>query len=537
MLQIPKLEIGIYLNIVIRRKWWVIIPFALALLGGVAYLKTTPKVYRASTLILIEPQSIPDSFVKSTVTESVESRLRTITQQVHSRTNLEDIISRFNLMREAQDEGQILVTVYNKMRSLLGLPPMVKKEQKNERVALMDLVERLRQIISINLRGGHGNQAFEISFDWFDPDVAAQVTNAIAAKFIEENLNVREQIAIATTDFLDKETSRIRKDLEDHEKEVETFKKQNMGQLPDELESNINILNQLREELNNVEKRIDTEKQTVLTIDAQMQLQKSFTDSSAAPTASDAAKEGTPVEDLATLQQTLDALKMRYTDKHPDIQALKRQVERLKKEQEAGGGAGKTTASVDPKASKSSAISPIEALTLQRGAIQNHIASYEKQSEDIKNQIQLYKERVERTPQVEIELTKIIRDYETVQKRYQALLAKKLDAQMSEELERRQKGEQFRVLDPAIKPERPFKPDAKKIVFLTLVLGLGSGCGLAYFREMLDPCFYNPEEAEEFLAAEVIVSLPLAKMEAVTLAKGSGSASGGFKSLWKRASS
>jgi capsular polysaccharide biosynthesis protein len=110
-------------------------------------------------------------------------------------------------------------------------------------------------------------------------------------------------------------------------------------------------------------------------------------------------------------------------------------------------------------------------------------------------------------------MTKIMRDYDTVRARYDSLAAKRLDAKMSEELERRQKGEQFRVLDPAIKPEKPFKPDIMKAMIMAAIAGLGLGCALAFAREAMDPCFYSPEEVEAYLGANILLSIPLAEAE------------------------
>ena len=136
------------------------------------------------------------------------------------------------------------------------------------------------------------------------------------------------------------------------------------------------------------------------------------------------------------------------------------------------------------------------------------VESYKKQIQTVQEQIELYKQRVERAPQIEMELNKVLRGYETVRQRYDALLSRKLDSKMSEELERRKKGAQFRVLDPAVRPPSPFSPNPVRILLMALVAGLGLGFGLAYVREMVDPAFYSPEDLEAYLKTEVIVSLP-----------------------------
>jgi uncharacterized protein involved in exopolysaccharide biosynthesis len=145
----------------------------------------------------------------------------------------------------------------------------------------------------------------------------------------------------------------------------------------------------------------------------------------------------------------------------------------------------------------------------QISQIQARINNYEQKIEELTDEIDQYRERVEATSKVELQLKDLERDYAAVNDRYQALLSKKLSAEMSEEMEKRQKGEQFRVVDPAVAPSLPFKPDVQKIMIMALALGLGLGGGLAYLKESLDPGFYTQEEIEAYLDTEVVVSFPI----------------------------
>lgn len=524
MIQTPKIQIASYVNLVLRRKWLVIIPFVLVLMGALVFLKLSPKAYRATTLILLEPQSIPDSFVRSTVMESMEGRLRTITQQIQSRTNLEKIAKEFHLARKPS--GGLVQDLLGKIQSrvpfLEGRDPQVL-DKDNESAWMMPLVDELRKRIQVSMRsspstGGGGREqslVFEISFEWNDQDVVAPVTNLVASRFIEENLSAREEMAISTTDFLDKETAAIRSELEVREKDLETFKKENMGMLPDQLESNINILNQLRDQLLNLNRGLDQEKQQAMLVKSQSEMARMERDALASslrqertrPSTGVRRGEAQPTTDeltsgtLEDLERELQRLSSLYTEKHPDILALKRRIEVLKRE---GPKAQSGSTGASPGGTQ-------DRTSVQLVPIMANIEAYKKQIQEVEKQIQSYKERVERTPQVEMALNKISRDYQTVKTRYDGLLAKKLDAKMAEQMERRKKGEQFRVLDPAIRPPRPFKPDALRVMAIALVLGLGLGGGLAYLREMLDPRFYNPEEVEDFLAVAVIATLPVAE--------------------------
>ncbi|MEJ5349921.1 MAG: Wzz/FepE/Etk N-terminal domain-containing protein [Desulfosoma sp.] len=514
MIQLPKINVEPYVDALIRRKWWIVVPLVLSVIGGVLYAMTTPKIYEASTLILVEKQRIPTSYVQPTVTESVESRLRTISQEVNSRTNLERIIKDFNLYPDSRiRERGFKDVLLDHVRKLLGRP--LPKEEEAPKVPMMDLVENMRKKIGVNVKG-QGN-AFEITFQWDDPQTAAAVANAIASQFIEQNLKVREEMAMGTTAFLDVETQRLRKELEAREQALEKFKKENMGMLPDQLQSNLNILGQLKEELTDLEKRVAVEKQQAMMLQSQSQaMAQSGPDLSSLMVEDES---GSFVGgEIDQLRQKLEDLLTRYTERHPDVVALKRKIEKLEKEAaealEASRRSGKKGLP------NLGGLSGQDMFAIQTQQINARIADYEKQIGVLKEQIALYKDRVEKTPQVELELTKLVRDYQTVQDRYARLLAKKLDAQMAEELERRQKGEQFRVIDPAVAPDRPIKPDVRKVLAIALLAGLGLGCGLAYVRETLDPRFYSQEEVEAVTRCKVLVSIPLIKEQAAKSGKG-----------------
>jgi polysaccharide chain length determinant protein (PEP-CTERM system associated) len=521
MVQSIKFDIGPYLDLASRRKWWIIIPFVLTVLGAVGILQIVPKTYSATTVIMLEPQSIPDSFVKSTIPESMEGRLSSITQQIHSRTNLERIIAEFHLDSARADsiEERLLKPVES-LLELVGIQGLSKEqEQTSEQVSRMKLVERMKKSIEVAMRksifGGGGpdrsqNLVFEIGFEWQDPEIVAPVTNAIASRFIEENLNAREEMAIGTTEFLDQEAAGIRNELEAREKELEAFKQQNMGMLPDQLQSNLNILTQLRDQMLSLQRSLEQEQQQAMLLKSQAQMARMDRQALASSLRPERSRSpGTRREPLMTTEQLtsgsledleaeLQRLNSQYTEKHPDIVALKRRIEALKKE-------GKQSV---PSSAETSSDVDLRRIAPQLTQISANISSYQREIREIEKQVQIYKERVERTPRVEMALNKVLRDYQTVRQRYDSLLSKKLDAKLSEQLEKRQKGEQFRILDPAVKPVMPIKPNALKIMGLALALGLGLGCGLAYLREMLDPCFNTPEEVEAYLDAKVMVSLP-----------------------------
>jgi len=494
----PKIEWRPYLDLIVRRKWSLLIPFLLSLAGGYIYLEKTPKVYKASTMILVESQRVPRDYVPSTITEDLQNRMRTISQQVNSRTNLENIIERFDLnpMPEDSSPGRIS-ELKSKILVRVGLLETAARESEPEVPSVHAVVGSVRSKIDVGLRAN--NQAFEISFQWSDPQVAAQVANALASQFIDQNLRIREEMAMGTTRFLDIEVQRLQQELQKREVALEEFNRRNMGRLPSQLQSNLNILSQLKEELSRAEDQAIMTRQEIQLISRQAQLRTQSLHAGLEATGSGA---GTGETLLSSLERELQEMRNRYTEQHPEVQTLKRRIERLQREPAQSPEQVEDNGSVYPV---------LEMLNPDLEQLQIRLARNERRIEELRSQIRIYENRVEQTSEVELELVNLERDYNAVNDRYQLLLRRKMDAELAEQMERRQQGEQFRVIDQAVPPASPFKPDKRRIMLIVFALGLGMGGGLAYLREALDPAFYTPEEAEQFLQPQMLISLPRVK--------------------------
>ena len=216
-----QLQIEDYIEIIFRRKWFIIIPFAVSIIGVILAIYFVPRTYKSSTMILVEHQKVPESYVTSTVTVDITERLNTITQQVMSRTRLESVINEFGLYKEARDK------------------------RTNE-----ELVELMRGNIEIDVKNegkrGEGVSSFSISYMGRDPETVMHVTSRLASLFIEENLKVREQQAEGTTEFLDNQLQSLKKSLESQESQIKSYKEQHMGELPSQLEANLRTLDRLQ---------------------------------------------------------------------------------------------------------------------------------------------------------------------------------------------------------------------------------------------------------------------------------------------------
>ena len=214
-----------YIEIFRRRVWYFIIPFFAIMAGTLLYAAFAPRLYKASTLVLVSPQKVPEAFVQSTITSGIEERLQSISQEVMSRTRLERVISEFNL--------------YQKESKNLSKEQVVELMQKN---ILVELPNRRKDEKS----------SFAISYIGKDPQVITAVTNRLTSLFIEENLKLREQQAVGTTEFLAGELASSKTKLEELELAVSQYKRQHMGELPEQLDSNLRIMEQLQSQYQRV---------------------------------------------------------------------------------------------------------------------------------------------------------------------------------------------------------------------------------------------------------------------------------------------
>jgi len=446
---------------IIQRRWFLIIPLMVALAVGSYLAITLPKVYEAETLILVEPQRVPDNYVQAVVSTNVEDRISTLSQQILSRTNLEKIINDFGLYAGPGSESMFLEDKVNSLRKNINVEVTRNRRETN---------------------------SFSITYRGKSPKEVMDITNALATYFIDKNLKSRESEAIGTSDFLESELESMRRKLEQKEKALEAFRSSNMGELPEQLETNLRSLDRLQAQLTAQQDNLRNA-QSRLTM-----LQNQF---SSGLLTNQAQADGGPREpdplDPAALRAELARLQTRYTDKHPDIIKLKKQI----KELEANPGA---SSSGTPAAR----IEPVE-ITDVRREINNISADIQR----TKSQIAFYERRVESIPKREQELMALQRDYENMQASYKSLLNRKLEADIAVNMERKQKGEQFRVLDRARLPNRPVEPNMQRLLLVTIAAGIGIGGGIIFLLEFMNAGFRSPKEVELTLGLPTIAMIPI----------------------------
>jgi len=478
---------------ILRRRWPLIV--LLAVIGGAlgfGAARFLPKRYTSQTLVLVEQPTVPGDYVKPVVSEDTNQRLASMQQEILSRTRLEPLIQQFGLYRDAANP-----------------------------VPMEDLVERLRKAVTVTPiqpmaeTRSQGLPGFTISVNFNDPRLAQQICSTITSMFMEENLRLRQQQGEQTTQFLAKQLDDAKAKLDEQDAKLAAFKRRYLGSLPDEEQANLNLLTGLSSQL-------DAATQTL----SRAQQDKSFAESLL--TQQLAAWQETPAgqnpetmeQQLSTLQAQLAALQSKYTNDHPDVIKAKNELEALKKKM-AETDDQKTAPKSDTPSKMPMEPTQIQSLRAQIHQYDQVIRERTAQQEEIQQQIKLYQGRVQSSPAIEQEYKGLTRDYQTALEFYNELLKKRDQSTMAMDLERRQQGEQFQVLDPANLPDQPSFPKMNLFIPGGFGGGLALGLGLALFFEMQDTSLRSERDVESLLHLPVLAMVPAIKPVSGTVAKDS----------------
>jgi polysaccharide chain length determinant protein (PEP-CTERM system associated) len=460
-----------------RRKWLAIIVFVIPLTGVVSLVMALPNVYRSTASVLVERQQLPEDLVRTTVSSQVEIRLRTLSAEILSRARLEELIRRF------------------------GLYPELSASASAD-----EAVGRMRRDISLQLtstdqsgRGGGTTISFALRYQGRDPETVALVTNALASFYIEENLKARERLAAGTTEFLRAQLDQSKKKLDEQERRLSELSRQHMGELPPQMQGTLARLESMSEQvrLNRTEQIRAQERRDILA----GQLTQAEASSGVE----------TDAMRLARFRRELTALRVKYTDRWPDIIRLKDEIATLEQKL--------ANPQPQPKAPEVAALALTPEVLRLRDALRGvttEIGLLKEDEQRLRRSIELYQKRVDNAPQHEPEYQELTRDYETNKNLYRTLVQRYETAQIGEDMEQRQQGERFRILDQAAPSGTPFAPNRPRLLLVAVVLCVGLAGAALVLAEVLDTSFHSAADLRTATAVPVLVRIPSIVTEADT---------------------
>lgn len=474
----------------VRRRWRLTSAIAGSfILLAILIASLLPNRYVASTTLLVEPQSVSKRLVEGgPEEEDLMNRLHLLTMQILSRARLSRVIDDLDLYPELSEE-MTREDVLGFMRSQIWVEPVLPELQ----------IERNRRTdVTIN--------TFRLFFRHEKASVAAAVANRLAGDFIDEHIRDRVRSSGDTAEFIEAELARLATRAQEVEAEIARVKDENTGSLPEDMETSQRRLGRTHEAVRFAQQRLGEAESDIAFYQQQAKLSRQIEGGRGDVIG----RAVTPALRLRELEMQIGALRARgLTSRHPDVVIAEAEADEIR-------------ARIDGEESESASPTSLaeqEALAQAERARQRAEAARAELTR-LGEEIEQIETRIAATPRVTEKLESLQREWVSLNESYQSFSAKRLEASVAANMERRQKGEQFRVLEPAFAPPKPSSPNRKAILFVGAVLGILAGGGLALLREMTDSSYHAPRTLQESLRIPVLATIPAILLDADRRARG-----------------
>lgn len=473
-----------YGRLLLRRKWVIIcVTFALALLTAVGA-HYWPDSYKADSVIVVDPGKVPQTYVRSTATIPAADRLALLQAQILSDTRLSQIIDEMNLYSDLKNKttpDQILL--------------QMRKDIEVQPVAFENL-----QKVANPMRAGL--EAFTVSFVSRNPSTAAQVSNRLASLFIQENMKARQDEVMGTAEFFDRELAKAKEDLQVKGKRLEMLRARYAAVLPESQNAHVQAISSLQMELSSEMDAITKDQQQKAALQGQLAESPTIVDLDAQATGG--ANTVSPEQmQIARLQSAIDRLRSRYGPNYPDVLRLEEAIKELKAQVKP---AQKAAAPTTPQAAPVGHHNPV--LESQIAGLDQDLQKHEERERELQSQIAFHQSKLQAAPAGQQELAEAEREYDNAEGNYKDIQARKFAADMSSEVEIRQKGERFVIVQSAQPPTRPYSPNRLLIDGMALPAGLGIAMFLAIVLEVIDGTLKTEREVKSTVQAPIVAEIP-----------------------------
>ncbi len=522
------IDIRDYFNIIKRRSKFLLVPFLVISILSIVLAVVLPSVYRSIATILIEEQEIPSDLVRSTVTTFADQRIQVISQRIMTRSNLLELINKFDLYakeRKSKSEERIL----EKMRESIKVEPLSAN--------VIDKRNGMPSLATI---------AFTLSFDNDNPALAQKVANELTSLFLKENIKSRTESAQNATLFLREEANRLREKINETQTKLAAFKEKNLNQLPQVSQLNQQELTSLNTQL----LTLDSQERSLHEREFYLEGELSQIDPHSMATNASGARVYDSKDRLKLLESQFPSMQATYSATHPDVIKVKREIESLKKQTGNKTDLNKLNAElITKKAQLASSIKQYsekhpDVLRLQKQitTLQDSLANTQGTETDqieskpdnpayitLKAQLESIhaelaslaftrsklaqkgedlRNNLRQAPLVEKEYIDLLQDLDNNNMRYREVSARKMEAEISQQLEVERKGERFTLIDPPQEPLEALSPNRPAIFFLGFVFAIAGGFGSVFLAEMLGATVNNEKTITHLLGVAPLASIP-----------------------------
>lgn len=471
-----------YLAAVNRRKWWFIVPLVLCIAAGAAAIAVWPKKYLAKAAIGMQSPTLSPDLLRGVSSMDPVERQRAVQQLMLSPTVLDRVI-RDEQINPGKPTADVAAWLRDNLARNIEVPPTLGLNGRPDPTRGIDL--------------------FYVGYTDSKPDRAQRIVNRVATVFVEENSRVQTNRAENSADVLEQQVAASQVRLAELENKLRAKKQNYVGRLPEQIGANVQMVNGARSQYESIAIQIRSEQEHLGLVESQLDQMRQGAGAEGMTSMAIAAVQSAQkrVDDLEAQLAADRALG--YTDKHPDVDRLQREI----KQARADLAASKVT-------QPSNREETLKADPLYRQKVQErdlarvHIRELQAAAASAQRQIGEYQNRVEAAPVVEQELGSLDREYTLEKTRYTDLTTRFNNARMAEELARKQGGERFSVLYPAGLPRAPIEPQPIKIMALAIVAGLVLGAGAALGREFLDRSVHDSRALENEFEVPVLGEIP-----------------------------
>lgn len=468
-----------YLEILRRRKFYIIITFPLLLAVSAIITFMLPPIYQSEGVILIESQEIPRDLVRSTVTSYAEQQIQVIKQRILTTSRILETVDKFN--------------VYEQQRESSTISLLVEKFRSNVQIEMINA----NVIDPTRGRAQRASIAFKVSFMDADPNIAQKVANELVTMFLDENVKTRTNKAAETVSFLTDEANKIQKTVQDLEQQIAGFKLEYGDSLPELLQFNLSMIESLEEKIRGHQTESVRLSDQIHFLSLELASMDPYVASNDGVNTLSA-----PVR-LAQLKNELSSMRNKYSDSHPDIKRISREIEGLEKEVAAD-------ALFQPEQNLDEISNPLyRQIKIKIDLSEKELSRLVRERKSMQVEVAEYNARVLRTHEVKRSYDDLTRDYENTKKKYQELRAKQLEADVAQNLESENKAESFTLIEPPLKPTEAVKPNRPKLMMMGLFLSVAASFGLAILVEMLDPSVRSIKDITRITGAEPLAIVPL----------------------------
>jgi len=518
-----------YLAILQRRKWLIIILVPILLIISLSVIVLLPPSYRSSSTILVETQQIPQEMVRSTITSVAAERIQVIKQRVMTREKLLDIAKKYDLFDK--NESQPVSLMVDDIRKKIHIDLVTAGQSKRQRST--------------------ATIAFTITYEDRNPNIAQAMVSELVTLFLDENVKSRIDRATETSQFFSAESEKLKKQLDETEALSAEFKQENKEALPEHLNLYMDMLTRIQARAQNTEREYNSleDLKNILEVQlssyqaqqkqeqkrqlaspeelklAELKIQYRQIVSQYLPTHPNVVSLRKQIafyearinpqalfrvlqEDIRQAETELESVKLEFTDRHPDVKQLQNQIKALKSRLTR---LPETATEVSEEVEVNPIVLEIQA---KISSSQSKMESLKKQRNELHRDIKDMQERIIQIPQVERGLKALNRDYINTKLRYDQMSSKEMEAKLSESLEEGRKAERFSILEPPLLPDKPHKPNRKKLTVMGVGFSLLAPLGLILLWEMMHPGIRGSGALASILKERPLVVIPYIQTEA-----------------------